>query len=668
MSQKERISDLNKFFSKVTYDYYNIPMAILLSFYNNKFKQMTYPDLLKDILSRKDAKKKLRKSTGEEYSAIELALKNLLNSRKKIFKKTVDDDENEPKYSILLDRAQKLWEYNSFTMSKLKQETNKSQSKISKHKNFLENDSDEKMRNKIYNGLLSKKRKRKNFVSDVSDDEESKEEYLPGFSIYHPKGYKSNHKSSRKKGSRSISKSSNSKSNCNSSTNSVNSNENDYYYEEEEINDTRSKCLNKLDKLNKIDNNGYLSDDLGKHIFSSFINNGRANSNCNLKSILDKNIIYKKIPQTDEKALNTIIDKFNKLGQKIKEIQSDLKSLVLSKTIKKYFNENNQKEDKQKKMINEYYETIISLMENKKYNPDNFKGQSDILKKSMFTFLDIYENSRDNLLKILYERSNILDNLLNKKEEQLQKDFDDCFNHLKKFINSNKKQINESYQFLNDYSRNYYFTKFGSVIHKIEEKHKTNMKEIEEANKIKEKLLLNKTMGKNVKFFNVQKYNNGASNNKNEINIKELEKNNNVNNTNNIINHTNNNIFSTQIIDYTEYNRDAPPPGKINFRNNKKIIQNFEALYIPSFNKRNNKIIKDEYSDMATNNNNENNDSNDNFQMSDNSKTENKIINNNNENEIYGENEKFDIESNNMSPITPQFYQNEFSVGSENNC
>ena len=44
--------------------------------------------------------------------------------------------------------------------------------------------------------------------------------------------------------------------------------------------------------------------------------------------------------------LNDLQEKFNKLGQKIKEIQSDLKSLTLSKTMKKYFNENFKKSEK----------------------------------------------------------------------------------------------------------------------------------------------------------------------------------------------------------------------------------------------------------------------------------------------------------------------------------
>ena len=165
MTQKERISDLNQFFSKVSYDFYNIPMAILLCFYNNKFQPLTYNEILKDILSRKDSKKKLRKSTGEEYSGLELAIKNLLNNRKKLFKKIIDEEDNEPKYSMILDRVQRLWDFNLQAMSKIKNETNKSQSKVSKHKTFLEYEGEDKnLDYELNNALLSKKTKRKNFL------------------------------------------------------------------------------------------------------------------------------------------------------------------------------------------------------------------------------------------------------------------------------------------------------------------------------------------------------------------------------------------------------------------------------------------------------------------------------------------------------------------------
>ena len=85
--------------------------------------------------------------------------------------------------------------------------------------------------------------------------------------------------------------------------------------------------------MDKIDKNGYQSDDLNKNK-NRFVNNGKGNDNninITLKNMLFKNNIYDKIPNTDESSLNNIIDKFAKLSQKIKEIQTDLKSLALSK-------------------------------------------------------------------------------------------------------------------------------------------------------------------------------------------------------------------------------------------------------------------------------------------------------------------------------------------------
>ena len=219
MNQSERISDLNKFFSKVNYDFYNIPMAILLCFYNNKFQPVTYNEILKEILSRKDSKIKLRKATGEEYTGLELAIKNLLNNRKKLFKKIIDEENNEPKYLMILDNVQRLWEFT----------------------------------------LISKKTKRKNFASD----EESKEKNLAGFSIYHPKGYKSYYKTSKTKRSRSRNRSRRrSKSNSRSDNSSDDNKEN--ILSSSGRNNARSKSMEKLEKINK---NGYLSDGLGKNDF-----------------------------------------------------------------------------------------------------------------------------------------------------------------------------------------------------------------------------------------------------------------------------------------------------------------------------------------------------------------------------------------------------------------
>lgn len=629
MSQKERITELNKFFSKVSYDYYNIPMAILLCLYKNKFKPMTYNEILKDITSRKDSKKKLRKSTGEEYTGLELAIKNLLNNRKKIFKKTFDEEDEEPKYSVILERAQQIWEVNSMTMSKLKQsDINKAQNKLNS-KSLFDNDIDKFTTNE----LLSRKTRRKNFVSD-------EESSLAAFSIYHPKGYKSNYKSNKKKGSHSV------------SSNSLD-NDNALYEEEE---NTRSRSMDKIDK------NGYQSDDLNKNK-NRFVNNGKGNDNninITLKNMLFKNNIYDKIPNTDESSLNNIIDKFAKLSQKIKEIQTDLKSLALSKMFQRFFNDNKKKEEKQKLIINNYYEDIYSLIENNKYNPDTFKGQNDFLKRSMNTFLDIYENSYENLFRVLFEKNNIIDTMLSKKEENIQKDLTECINSLNKFITMNKKQINDSFHFLSVYTRNYYLKRFENIMSKIEDKHRDNMREIENAKLIREKLILNKSTnksGKNVKFFNVQKVNNGAMNKNEIINQKEciLDNNNIINNINNttIINNNNkvrknvNNLFSTKLIDYSEYNRDAPPAGNIN--NNNQIMPNLDILY---------KVEdKDDYNDI---NSNDNNDSNDNCFLSENSKNENK-----NENELDGENEKFEIDSNNNMPNpSPAFYNNEYSLGS----
>ena len=61
MEEKERVSpeELDKYFSNVSYDFYNLPMAIILSFHKHKFAPMTFDELLNDITSKKDAINKL---------------------------------------------------------------------------------------------------------------------------------------------------------------------------------------------------------------------------------------------------------------------------------------------------------------------------------------------------------------------------------------------------------------------------------------------------------------------------------------------------------------------------------------------------------------------------------------------------------------------------------
>ena len=286
----------------------------------------------------------------------------------------------------------------------------------------------------------------------------------------------------------------------------------------------------------------------------------------------------------------------------------------------------------------------------------------------MTSFLNIYENSYENLFRILYDKNNIIDSILSKKQDNIQKDLTECLNNLNKFINSNKKQINDSYHFLSVYTRNFYLKKFETIVSKIEDKHKNNMYENEEK-KNKEKSPTNKPIPKlgknNNKFFNVQKVNPNNLLDKIENNKKENSKSNtnvniinNINNNaiNNILKNNINNIYNTKIIDFTEYNRDAPPASSINStsgNNMKNLIPKFDSL----FNLR--KSVEKRESDI---NSNLKNDKSNKYFYDERPKDENNMINNNNNNEsdYYGENEKFD-------PYSTPYFNNEFSAGSDNN-
>ena len=420
--------DILNFFSNVKYNYYNLEMAIIISFYEKNFTLMTQKEILNSIISKKDYKEKMRKSNGENYQKINSEIKKILKGKEQIFRQK--KYRNEQKYSIILSNIKNFWNSNAATMNKIedKKEENdinsKSSKKMKSKKSFIE-DKDEYKNEK---NKKNKKRKKDDTIELLS------------------------RKTKRKK----------------------------YKYEENTNKDStpiknlfNSKIENKKvkQKMNENKINGYLTDD-----FSSSKDNLNESDIENLLKDMFSNSIYDKFPKTDENSLNNIIDNVNNLLDKLSEIKNNLLDLQTLKLAEKYKIDNEKEkkseQDKKNKKIN-YYKEIQKLLNKNQFNSDAYERQTDLFKKSINDFLESYEDSYDNIFKIVCDKNGNMDYILYKKDEDI-KEFNGCYENIKNFIKENKKGINDTNNFLKNYSRNYYKKKFDKVIKFLDTKKNEN--------------------------------------------------------------------------------------------------------------------------------------------------------------------------------------------------
>jgi hypothetical protein len=408
MEEKVTPEELDKYFSNVSYDYYNLPMAIIFSFYKHKFAPMTFDQLLNDITSKNDSIYLLRKANRQKYTSIKIDMNRILNEKTKLFKTIKNNKKiNIQTYEIILDEVIDFWKYqvksmnniNKSSIKKLKNSKKYYEDRIKKEK---ENDEI----NSKNNELLSKKTKRKI----------NRTESTPIKTIAKNNDDLDGYKTSRKK----------------------------------EIDD-------KKDKDSEI--KGYSTD------ISINLNNIK-NNEASLIGIFD-NTIYNKMPEIDEENLNNIIKKFGKLIEKLDKINQKLKALQTSKYVIKFFNEYKKLSENEKSKILNIYENIQVLMDKKKLNIDSIGKFNEQLKNSIDYYLDIYGCSYESLFKILCEKNEILDYLWLDKEKEINNDMKDCFQKLYNFITVKKKQIKESNNFLKTYTRNYYKARFYKVLKKL---------------------------------------------------------------------------------------------------------------------------------------------------------------------------------------------------------
>ena len=118
------INELNDFLSNVSYNYYNVPMAMILSYWKHKFIPLTQNKIYENIIYDKNYKEKLRKSTGEKYSRILSSIQRVCccDSIFQLVKQDKNENKGdkyiEPKYSIDLNGIKNYWREQASLMSR----------------------------------------------------------------------------------------------------------------------------------------------------------------------------------------------------------------------------------------------------------------------------------------------------------------------------------------------------------------------------------------------------------------------------------------------------------------------------------------------------------------------------------------------------------------------
>ena len=164
--------DLNYYFSRVSYNYFDLSMAMVIVFYNSNFIPLSQDEIFKSITSLEN-KKKLIKSNGEQYNQINHGIGKILKTKKQYFrKKSKSDDEKEDKYTLILNKAIDFWEFHVKEISKFEnrmQSPTKSNSIKSLKANY------ESKTKTIINEFLRKKTYRKAYKIDRESKTDSKE-------------------------------------------------------------------------------------------------------------------------------------------------------------------------------------------------------------------------------------------------------------------------------------------------------------------------------------------------------------------------------------------------------------------------------------------------------------------------------------------------------------
>lgn len=433
MEHETTVEELNNFFSNVSYDYYNLHMAVIIAYYNHNFLPLTQKEIYNEIITKRNLKNKLRKSNGKKYTCIKIRIKDILKKKKEIFK-----NENKRhrgvKYSINLNQIIDFWKSQVSIMNKEKEKDKAfavTSNKIETNKTYSEDNIDDK----------KEEGKNINILGKENNSEKHKED-------------SSNRLLTKKKRRRRRKKKFKCEDEPSRSTDSV-------------IDLTGSRTINKLKKQNyqKSFIDGYLTDGLSNNEIEIDINDN------NKLNELFSNSVCDKFPQIDDSSLSQIIEKYGKLIEKLEDIRGNLIKFQNIK-LTESFNEEKNKLEKEKTNIINYYTNSSNLLKNQMFNKDSFNFQKELLQKSISDYLEVYGDSCENLFKVLCERNEILDYLMFDKEKEINEGINDCFLNLKLFINSNKSQIKEANNCLKNYPRSHFKKILDNIIQELETENK----------------------------------------------------------------------------------------------------------------------------------------------------------------------------------------------------
>ena len=443
MENDSTIDDLCQFFSTVTYDYYNLHMAVMISYYNHKFTPLTQKEIYNDISSRDDFSTKLRKSNGKKYSCIRMRIKDILKKKKSVFINQSKKRVRGAKYAINLNLVIPFWKYQVSIMKKERkfkdknfeeEEDDDNSSEISsKSENEKKMDESDKKENDDINGLLNGKVERKRSTKLLARKRLNKsKEY------------------SSKKSGNTIDLSDSQKAN------------------KMKKQRRRGRKRRKMTTIAKIEKNGNLTDEIksNKNCLNEVDDVSDINDDEELKEIFE-NAMYDKLPKFDENSLNETIEKYGKLIQKLNDIRENLLKIKNLKLTIDTLDEDKKKAEKEKTSIINYHKILKNKIKNKA-NIDDITKQKSLLKNSIDSYLEIYGDSYEKLFKILCERNELFDHLIFDREKEISQNVNDCFLCLKGFINENKKQITEANNVLINNTRSNSKKKFENILKKFE--------------------------------------------------------------------------------------------------------------------------------------------------------------------------------------------------------
>ena len=474
MEHETTIEDLNSFFADISYDYYNLHMAVIISYYNHKFIPLSQKEIYADIISKKDFRAKLRKSNGKKYSSIKMRIKDILKKKKSIFKNENKTRKRGVKYSINLNLVIPFWKWQVSIMNKDKK-NNKDKNYDEKYE---EEDSDFSLKNENSKKFEENEENEENKSAendknekDEKDGKDKKDKKDEKLAPAKKEGKRKVRRYLTRKTRRKEFKNENENENENETenrkdTNNSKNNKNaDYIIDLSSSKNARKTRRGRRRTRRK---NGYLTDDLKKKKNNKkFDLDTSEDEDDALKDVFTFSI-YDKLPKFDEKSLSEIIDQYEKLIEKLNDIREKLLKLQNSKLAVESLEEDKLKSKKEKNSIINHYKIWKNLIKKKTVNTDVIERQKDLLKKGIDSYLELYGDSAENLFKILCERNELFDYLIFEREKEISENANECFLNLKNFINSNKTQINEANNFLKNYPRSYYKKNFEKILKEIE--------------------------------------------------------------------------------------------------------------------------------------------------------------------------------------------------------